>query len=230
MTALAQPDIATLRAALAAPPTLAKAHPALAPLPPMSLARGRAHELTGPARRVLAAMAAGAAQAEGPVLWLRPGWRREGLCPQGLLHFADPGALVQAACPREADILWSMEEALRAGCVALVIAEVARTPDLRQLRRLHLAATEGGARGKLAPLGLLMAQDHAESRIAGVESRWSFAPWLDGGGYAWELARLHARDCPPARWQVQGLSRPGAGRMTYKITNSAAPSTDPGQG
>lgn len=217
MTALAQPDIAALRAALADASTLATAHPPLAPLPPMALARGRAHEVTGPARRLLAAIAAGAAQTEGPVMWLRPGWRREGLCPQGLLPFADPGALVQLACPREADILWSMEEALRAGCVALVVAEVARAPDLRQLRRLHLASTEGGARGKLAPLGLLLAQDHAESRIAGVESRWSLAPWPDGGGYAWELARLHARNAPPARWRVQGRLAPGMSRMALHL-------------
>ena len=215
------PDLASLRAALAAPAGLGETRAPLAPLPAMALTRGRAHELTGPARRLLAAIAAGAAQSEGPVMWLKPAWRREGLCPHGLLPFADPGALVQLACPREADILWSMEEALRAGCVALVVAEVARAPDLRQLRRLHLAAAEGGARGKLAPLGLLLAQDHADSRIAGVESRWALSQWAEGGAHAWELARLHARDAPPARWRVQGHLRPGMGRMAFRLEGVA---------
>jgi protein ImuA len=215
------PDLASLRAALAAPPSLAEARAPLSPLPPMALARGRAHEVTGPARRLLAAIAAGAAQSEGPVMWLKPAWRREGFCPQGLLPFADPGALVQLACPREADILWSMEEALRAGCVALVVAEVARAPDLRQLRRLHLAAAEGGARGKLSPLGLLLAQEQADSRIAGVESRWSLAPWPEGGVHGWELSRLHARNAPPARWRVQGRLRPGMGRMAFSLEGVA---------
>lgn len=189
--------LAGLRAVLARPPAAPGALPLVA-LPPMALARGRVHEATGPARRVLAALAAGAAQAEGPVIWLRPGWRREGLCPQGLAPLADPGALVVAACPRPEDIPWAAEEALRSGAAALVVAELAAPPDLRQVRRLHLAAAEGLARacaagrgpsgaaagvgqagatgGGMAPLGLLLAAEAVEGALAGVESRWRLAP------------------------------------------------------
>jgi len=180
-----------------------------APLPPlellteMALARGRVHEVTGSARRVLAAALAGRAQAEGPVLWLRPAWGAENLYPQGLAAFADPGALITVACPRAPDILWAAEEALASGAVALVIAELAAAPDLRQIRRLHRAATEGVARaagngagngagkaagkaagaagkhgakagsGRRAPLGVLMMHEDAGSRIAGIETRWA---------------------------------------------------------
>ncbi|GAB4268699.1 MAG: hypothetical protein Kow0013_19630 [Pararhodobacter sp.] len=185
--------------------------PALAVLPQMALARGRLHEATGAARRTLAALVAGAAQAEGPVLWLVPRWRAGGLCPQGLARFMpDPGALITVGCPTAVDILWAMEEALRAGCVALVVAEIAETPDLRQVRRLHRAATEGCARAAqtgVGPLGLVCAQDHAESRVAGVESRWALhplppVPEAMAQAPRWRLERQLARGLPPRDWVV----------------------------
>jgi protein ImuA len=218
------PDLAALRAALRAGAAAEGASPLavagaaaegaspLAVAGPLALARGRLHEAAGPARRVLAARIAGAAQAEGPVIWLRPGWGRERLCPQGLLPLADPGALILAACPRAEDIPWAAEEALRSGTVALVVAELAAAPDLRQVRRLHLAAAEGGARARaaglgLAPLGLALMAEAVEGGIAGVESRWRLAPLPPEGGAAgpaWRLDRLRGRDAPPAAWHVAG--------------------------
>lgn len=188
----------------------ADAAPPLAPLPQMALARGRVHEFIGPARRTLAAAAAGVAQAEGVVVWLRPGWRGEGLCPQGLAALIpDPGALVVVRCPRAEDLLWGMEEALRAGCAALVIAEIADPPDLRQVRRLHLAASDGVARNRQAgktrpaPLGVLAAHETADSRVTGVESRWALHPLpLADGAARWRLDRLMMRGLPPRDWAV----------------------------
>ncbi len=194
----------------------------LCPVEPLALARGRAHELTGPARRTLAALLAGAAQAEGPVLWLHPAWQTGGLCPQGLRGLADPGALVNVACPCADDILWATEEALRAGCVALVVAEFTTAPDLRQLRRLHLAAAEGVARnrglkgetlgGRPAPLALLLAHERGDHRLTGVESRWALHPLHPATSTEtnaapappeWRLDRLHARAAPPAAWRLR---------------------------
>lgn len=206
----APPDLAALRAALGA--RADGAPPPLQVAGPLALARGRLHEAAGPARRVLAALVAGAAQAEGAVIWLRPGWGRERLCPQGLLPLADPGALILAACPRAEDIPWAAEEALRSGAVALVVAELAAPPDLRQVRRLHLAAAEGGARARaaglgLAPLGLALMAEVVEGGIAGVESRWRLAPLPPeprSAAPAWRLDRLRGRDAPPAAWQLDG--------------------------
>ncbi len=183
----------------------------LDPLPGMAMARGRVHEVTGSARHVLAAALAAGAQAEGPVLWLQPAWSGEELCPQGLVPFVDPGALITVACPRASDILWAAEEALCSGAVALVLAALIAAPDLRQVRRLHRAAAEGVVRardgagaGRRAPLGVLMMQEQAESRIAGVESRWALQalPPLSEGT-RWQLERLLARDAPPAGWTLQ---------------------------
>ena len=215
--AASKPDVAAAAQILAA---LTAGHhkdagPTAPPLtlpPQLMLARGRVHECAGPARRTLAAMIAGVAQAEGPVLWLRPGWRGEGLCPQGLAGFMpDPGALIMVNCTRAVDILWSMEEALRAGCVALVVAEIIEAPDLRQVRRLHLAAEEGLSRNRMAgrltpaPLGLVLGYEVAESRIAGVESRWALHPRppRPAAPPGWRLDRQLARGLPPKDWQVQ---------------------------
>lgn len=228
----------------------------LRPLAPMSLSRGRVHELTGSARHVLAATAAIAAAREGPVLWLRPGWRADTLCPQGLRGLAAGDTalldgLIMAEAPREGDILWSMEEALRAGCVALVVAEIGPVPDLRQIRRLHMAAAEGLARNgsakagpgtghkgepapDLAPLGLLLAQERADSRIAGIETRWALQrlppdrtldrasdrapepPTRSGNrheiGPSWRLERRHARAAPPAEWIIGWRDLPAGNR------------------
>lgn len=201
--------LAALTEAIVAPQPGGEAPPALAPLPPMALARGRVHEVSGPSRRVLAALAAGVAQAEGPVLWLRPAWRVEALHPPGLAALMpDPGALVVVHCPRPADVLWGLEEALRAGCVALAVGELAGTPDLRQVRRLHLAAAEGLSRNRLAgrkapaPLGLVLDAESGGSRLPGVESRWALHPLPPGAGGRWRLDRLLMRGQPPRDWTI----------------------------
>ena len=199
--------------------------PPLTPLPQLALARGRVHECAGPARRTLAAMIAGVAQAEGPVLWLRPDWRGEGLCPQGLARFMpDPGALIVVNCTRAVDVLWSMEEALRAGCVALVVAEIAEAPDLRQVRRLHLAAEDGLLRNRMAgrltpaPLGLMLGHEVADSRIAGIESRWALHPLppTPPAPPRWRLDRQLARGLPPKDWEVQ-LAGGGQGARAHEL-------------
>jgi len=184
----------------------------LMPLRQMTLVRGRVHEVAGPARRTLAALAAGVACGEGPVLWLQPGWVTEGLCAQGLRPLvADPGALILARAATVTDLLWGAEEALRAGNVALVIAALPELPDLRQIRRLHLAAEDGLTRNRRAgrpgpaPLGLVYAQDSAGGRCPGVESRWALHPLPAGG---WRLDRLLARGQPPTDWTLSMLPRP----------------------
>lgn len=168
---------------------------------PLAFTLSRAHELCGPARRTLAL--AVAARRPGPVLWITPQWETERLNGPGLYRWMDPNRMIFAHPRRGEDVLWCLEEALRAGIVPTVIAEAPVPPALTPVRRLHLAAEEGGTKSSTvqqAPLGLILSG--AEGVAAGVESRWSLRPAFDQAGPAWHLARLRARAAPPAEWHV----------------------------
>ena len=178
----------------------------------LALARGRVHELCGPARVVLAALLM--ARTTGPVLWIAPAWRGERIYPDGLAAFADPGRLLMAQARRDEDILWAMEEALRSGALPLVVAEMASVPALTPVRRLNLAAESGAeaatTRRGLAPLGVMLTP--GAGGAAGVESRWrmGFAPSassLTERGEAWWLERERARGEGPAAFALRRMRR-----------------------
>ncbi len=169
----------------------ARPRPMLSLTDAVGVASGRVHELCGPARRTLAVMLA--ARAAGPVLWAHPAWDRALPYPPGLAAFLDPGRLILAACPKAADLLWTMEEALRSGAVGAVVADLAAPPGLTPLRRLQLAAEAGGGRAT----GFLMTPDRGGA--PGVESRWHAVPRPGGG---WRLERLRARLMPEAAFDL----------------------------
>jgi protein ImuA len=180
-----------------------------------SLAFGRAHELCGASRAVLAAMAAGALERRGesgPVLWIRAPGAEGGLAPDGFAAFSAPGRLVLVAPRRPAEAPLAAEEALRSGAVALVVLELDSPLRMTPVRRLHLAAEAGTeaarAAGAPAPTALLLTP--GEGGAEGVESRWRMEPapsagraWAAGGAPRWRLERLRARLAPPRRWCVE---------------------------
>jgi protein ImuA len=196
----------TLR--LATPPrATADDDPAILPLVPgsgIALARGRVHEICGPARRSMAAFVMG--RTEGPVLWLMPGWQAERPNPPGLAALADPGRMILALPRRPEDILWGMEEALRSGVVPLVIAEVPTPPGLTPMRRLQLATQAGvGQAGGGQALGLVLTP--ADGGAAGAETRWHIRQTPGG---TWRLDLRRGRGVLPAAWTLsrgsQGLA------------------------
>ncbi|MGC2522854.1 MAG: damage-inducible protein, partial [Stellaceae bacterium] len=115
-------------------------------LPGGGLAYGALHEILGTGGdeedgALAAAFAAGIVgrtrEGCGIVLWClaRPDLYGPGLAVQGL----DPARLVLVRGARDADILWAIEEGLRASGVAAVVGEVGALPAVAS-RRLQLAA------------------------------------------------------------------------------------------
>jgi protein ImuA len=130
-----------------------------------SLAKRRVHEAEGRGRRAFAVFQA--ARHSGPWVWIIPAHAVEipmlrGL-PQGVgerLHLLRP--------TNETDLLWCIEETLRAAPVALVIAEPSQPLSLTAGRRFQLAAEAGGT------TGLMLIQTDAGSNA--TESRWKCEP------------------------------------------------------
>ncbi|MEO1536431.1 MAG: hypothetical protein AAFR73_01770 [Pseudomonadota bacterium] len=177
-----------------------RAAPSAPFLDDLSLERARVHEFCGTARRRLALKLAGALS--GPVFWIRPAWSAGAVHAEGVMRLADPSRFIFMTPKRPEDLLWSMEEALRAGLVPLVVADLPAPPGLTAVRRLHLAAETGAAEGRVAPLGLLLTPENGGA--PGVESRWSLTPDHAVEGDTWSLARLRARMAPEKTWRISG--------------------------
>ena len=138
-----------------------KTHFDLSPGEPLALVAARVHEAQGRGRRAFALFQA--ARLPGVLVWILPAHIPElpflGALPSGLnerLHIFRPTG--------ETDLLWSVEEALRASAVGLVIAEPQQSLSLTAGRRLQLAAEAGQTRG------LMLIRNEAGSNAA--ESRW----------------------------------------------------------
>lgn len=166
--------------------------------PEIALPLSRVHEACGPARRTFAMWAA--SKTNGPILWIAPGWQSDQPNPQGMYDFLDPARFLFVSPQRAEDLLWCMEEALRAGAVPLVIADLPGAPALTPVRRLHLAAETGAGLGGGAPLGLLLTPEDGGAQ--GVESRWYMTPKHQGRARQWALERRRARTQPIKHWTV----------------------------
>ena len=171
----------------------------------IALPLARLSEACGPARRSLAMWAA--RETPGPVIWIAPDWAADRLHADGMRDFTDPGRFLFVHPKRAEDVLWSMEEVLRAGAVALAVADLPGPPSLTAVRRMHLAAETGAAEGRHRPIGLILTP--GEGGAPGVETRWHMAPCHDGAKRRWRLSRLRARTRPPRDWLI-GQDRPGA--------------------
>lgn len=143
-------------------------HTALRPLSQahlLGLAGARVHEAEGRGRRVFALFQA--VRHPGPVVWILPDHVPRILLPAGL-PAGLTGRLILLRPKGEPDLLWSLEEALRAMPVALVIAEPERPLSLTAGRRLQLAAEAGRT------TGLVLVQEGQGSNAA--ETRWHCVP------------------------------------------------------
>lgn len=143
----------------------------------------RVHDACGPGAVAFAAMAAAEL---APVLWVREAWLSDGLNPLGLAPILDPAGLLLARTRNQADSLAVAEEALKDGAFPFVVIEITRPLDLREGRRLQLAAKAGKT------TGLCLIPEGMGSNAA--ETRWRCSPVFDGAAVdstllRWELIK-----------------------------------------
>jgi protein ImuA len=155
-------------------------------LPWNGLPRGALHEFAGTgADREQAAAAAGFAalwlaklQAAGPVLWILRGADRSAidLYAHGVRQqLLDPERLILLVVRRDEEVLWAMEEGLKARGLGAVLGEIGRL-DLTASRRLQLAAETSGVTAFVLRRWRLMATAEREALqpIAAL-TRWRIA-------------------------------------------------------
>lgn len=149
------------------------------------LRKPRTHDVFGAGATSFALVSC--AQAEGPCLWVSERWRSEQLNPIGVNRFVDPDRLLLATAADQGDALAVAEEALRDGAIALVVIEIRLPLDLKQGRRLQLAAKTGGS------TGLCLTPEDGGSLAS--ETRWRASPLHDTQGdtgstlMRWELLK-----------------------------------------
>jgi len=184
-------------------------------LPGGGLTRGALHEILGMGGdeedgALAAAFAAGilgrlARTGNGTVLWCLP---RPDLYGPGLAaHGLDPTHIVLVRAPRDSEILWAMEEGLRAPGIAAVVGEVGSLPAVAS-RRLQLAAERSGI---TAFLLRRWCDGGQAARERNLPTRWRIAalpsqplPGEPGVGRPrWRVELLRCRGGEPACWEVE---------------------------
>ena len=143
-----------------------------------------------------------------------PGWRDLGL---------EPADLLVLRAHREKDVPWAMEEGLRCGALAAVLAE-AGSIEFTVSRRLALAAAEG------ATPALLLRHDELGPASAAL-TRWRVTalpggadPFDEGapGMPCWRLALVRARGGRPATCEVEWNRETGDFRVAAALADRPA--------
>jgi protein ImuA len=191
-------------------------------LPGGGLALGALHEILGVGAdeedgAATAGFAAGIAgriakeDKPGIVLWCLK--HRDLYGPGLAAHGLDPARVALVRAARDDDILWALEEGLRApsslGGIAAVIGEVGRLPMVAG-RRLQLAAERSGIPALLLRRWRTGAEAGAErARPSAAVTRWRIAPLPslpDGepgiGRPRWRVELLRSRGGEPAAWDM----------------------------
>jgi len=182
-----------------------------AALPNSQLPRGALHEITSDRYPDMTAalgfclgllrLLPAPAPAQRTILWTRSRFaRREfgALYGHGLSAFGlDAASLLFVDADKAQEVLWTMEEGARAGCLLAVVGETS-APDFKQTQRLSRAAAMSGT-----PVLLLTSPDSAHPSTAAT--RWRIAR-TPGQPDAFDT-----RAPGPARWHA-ALTRCRGGR------------------
>ncbi|MCD0488873.1 Error-prone repair protein ImuA [Pedobacter sp. MC2016-14] len=125
--------------------------------------------------------------------------------PPALKAFGlSPDRIIFIDVKKEKDVLWAMEEALKCGGLAAVIADV-REVSLIQSRRLQLAAEQSKV------TGFMLRSDPRKYSTTSCVARWKISPvasefedGMPGIGYPrWRVELLKLRNGNPGNWEIE---------------------------
>ncbi len=163
-----------------------------------------------------------------PVLWCL---RRPDLYGPGLLAYGlDPARLVLVRARRDDEILWAVEEGLRAGSasgLAAVVGEIGHLPMVAG-RRLQLAAERSGVTALILRRWRSADEAAAErARPSAALTRWRVAalPSADIanepgiGRPRWRVALLRARGGEPGSWDVEVADATGHVSLSAELAD-----------
>jgi protein ImuA len=174
-----------------------------------------------------------------PILWCL---KRPDLYGPGLLaHGLDPARLVLVTARRDDELLWAVEEGLRAPGLAAVVGEAGRLPMIAG-RRLQLAAERSGVTLLLLRRWRGAAEAVAErARPSGAATRWRVTalPATDIAGQPgigrprWRVELVRCRGGGlPAAWDVE-VAADASGHLSLSAEladRPAAPDRQPAEG
>jgi len=186
----------------------------------LSLQRARVHEIIGAASDSFAVMIA--AKLTGPIVWIGRARDVSSLAPTALKSFIDPTRIVLTEGTSRKEVLWAAEQVLRSKGATLTVIQLKLGPDLRESRRLQLAAEQG--RG----LGLILIEKRAQSSAA--QTRWRCEPQIIPrktandteltGQWLWEITKN--KSGPVGRWSVKWKGGTHAANNVHMVSTAAA--------
>lgn len=157
----------------------------------VSLAKGKLHEVQGRSAKGFALSVA--ARTSGPVIWITGKYTSDRLLPAGVSAFMSPGRIILISVLDRQEALWSAEQALRTPGADCVVVELGEGPDLRESRRLQIAAEETG--------GVALALIARRAQTSAAHTRWSCEPACDAARPSrWGLSK--SKDGQQGRWAV----------------------------
>ena len=141
----------------------------------------------------------------------------------------DPARLVLVTVGRDKEVLWAMEEGLRAATLTAVIGEVT-TADFTASRRLSLACADSATPA-------LLLRHHRDTTTSAARTRWRVAArpgaadtWdaRAPGRPRWSLELTRCRGGRPGSWHVEWNDATGDFRLAAPLADrTAAPQPAP---
>lgn len=159
-------------------------------------------EETAAATGFIAGLLASLMKGEGAAHWISASRK---IFPPALKTFGiDPDRIIFVDLPREKEVIWAMDEALKCSALTAVVGEM-KEITFTHSRRLQLAVENSQV------TGFLLRNDSPRLNATACVSRWKIHPLpsesiddLPGIGFpAWRVELLRIRNGRPGTWNIQ---------------------------